>query len=55
MNKNPEIVQRIYNAIFASVCQICLTRTERPGKKSTWINDLNHKHQEELSREVDKM
>ena len=25
------------------------------GKKSTWINDLNHQHQKELSRVVDKM
>ena len=42
--KFPEKVEIIYNAIFVSVCQICLTRTKRPGKKSAWINDLNHKH-----------
>ena len=53
--KFPEIVQRIYNAIFVSVCQICLTRTKRPGKSSTWINDLNHQHQKELSKIVGKM
>ena len=53
--KFPEIVQRIYNTIFVSVCQICLTRTKRPGKNSTWINDLYHEHQKELSKVVDKM
>ena len=53
--KFPEIVQQIYNVIFVSVCQICLTRTNRPGKNSTWINDINHQHQNELSRVVDKM
>ena len=30
--KFPEIVKGIYNAIFVSVCQMCLTRTKRPGK-----------------------
>ena len=50
-----EIVQRIYNAIFVSVCRISLTRTKRPGKNSTWINDLNHQHQKELSKVVNKM
>ena len=30
--KFPEIVQRINNAIFVSVCQKDLTRTKRPGK-----------------------
>ena len=53
--KFPEMVQQIYNAVFVSVCQICLTRTNRPGKNSTRINDLNHQHQKELSRVVDKM
>ena len=53
--KFPEIVHRIYNAIFVSGCQICLTRTKRPGKNSTQINDLNHEHQKELSKIVDKM
>ena len=49
-----EIVQRIYNAIFVSVCQICLTRTKRPGKNSTWINDLNHEHQKNYQRQSTK-
>ena len=40
--KFPEIVQRIYYAIYVSVCQICLIRARRPGKNSTWINDLNY-------------
>ena len=53
--KFPEIVQTIYNAIFVSVCQICLIRTKRSGKNSTWINDLNPEHQKELSKVVDKM
>ena len=26
-----------------------------PGKNSTWINDLNHEHQKELSKVVNKM
>ena len=43
-----EIVQRIYNAVFVSVCQICLTRINRPGKNSIWINDSSHEHQKEL-------
>ena len=30
-------------------------KNKKPGKNSTWINDLNHKHQEELSRVVHKM
>ena len=51
----PEIVQWVYNAIFVSVCQIYLTRTKRPGKNSTWINDLNYQHQKELSRVVNKV
>ena len=53
--KFPEIVQRIYNAIFVSVYQICVTRINRPGKISTWINDSNHEHQKELSKVVNKM
>ena len=53
--KFPEIVQRIYNAIFVSVCLICLTRTKRPGENSTWINKLNTEHQKEQSKVVDKM
>ena len=53
--KFPEIVQRIYNAKLISVCQICLTRTRRLGKKSTRYSDLNHKHKEELPRIVHKM
>ena len=53
--KFQQIVQRIYNAIFVSVCLICLRRTKRPGKSSTWINNLNHKHQNELSKVVGKM
>ena len=53
--KFPEIVQRIYNAIFISVCQICLTKTKKTGKKPTWYNDLNHKHKEELSTVVHKI
>ena len=36
-------------------CLLVLTRTKRPGKKSRWINDLNHQHQKELSRVLDKM
>ena len=48
--KFPEIGQRIYNAIFVSVCQICLTRKKRPGKNSTWINDLNHEHKRNYQR-----
>ena len=53
--KFPEIVQRIYNAIFASVCQIYLTRTKRQGKNSTWVNDLFPEHQKEQSKVVHKM
>ena len=53
--KFPEVVQRIYNAIFVSVCQICLTRTKRPGKNSIWINDLDHEHQKEPSKVDNKM
>ena len=53
--KFPEIVQRIYNAIFVSVFQICLTRTKRSRKNSACINDLNHEHQKELSKVVNKM
>ena len=30
--KSPEIVQQIYNSIFVSVCQICLTRTKDTKK-----------------------
>ena len=48
--KFPEIVQRIYNAIIVSVCQICPTRTKRPGK-----DDFNYEDQKELSNVVDKM
>ena len=48
--KFPEIVQRIYHAIFVSVCQICLTRMKRPGKNSTWINDLNHENKMNYQR-----
>ena len=53
--KFPEIAQGIYNAIFVSVYEICLTRTKRPEKNSTWINDLNHQQQKGLSKVVDKM
>ena len=53
--KDSEIAQRIYNAIFVSVCQICLIRTKRPGQNSTWINDLNHEHQKEFSKVFDKI
>ena len=52
--KFSEIVQRINNALFVSVCQICPTRTKRPGKNSTWINDLNREHQKDLSKIVHK-
>ena len=38
-----------------SVCRICFTRTNRPGKNSTWIYDLNHQHQKELSKVVNKI
>ena len=40
--KFPEIAQRIYNATFVGVFQICLTRIKISGKNSTWINDLIH-------------
>ena len=53
--KFPETVQIIYNAKFVSVCQIYLRRTKRPGKNSTWINDLNHEHKKERSKVVNKM
>ena len=53
--KFTEIVQRIYNALFVSVCRISLTRTKRPEKNSTWISDLNHQHQKDLSKVVSKM
>ena len=36
-DKFPEIVQRIYNAIFVSLCKVSLKRTNRPGKNSHWI------------------
>ena len=29
-------------------------KKKRPGKNSTWINDLNHEHQKELSKVVNK-
>ena len=48
--KFPEIVQRIYNAIFVSACQICITRTKRPGENPPWSNDLNHEHQKNNQR-----
>ena len=50
-----EKVQRIYNAIFVSVYQLCLTRTKGLGENSTWINELNQEHQKELSKAVGKM
>ena len=46
--KFPEAVQRIYNTLFVSVCRIYVTRTKRPGKNSTWINDLNHEHKKTI-------
>ena len=53
--KFPEIVQRIYNAIFVNAFQICLIRTKKIGESSTRIHNLNHEHQKELSKIVNKM
>ena len=40
----------IYLLVFAKYVE-----QKRPGKYSTWINDLNHEHQKKLSKVVDKM
>ena len=53
--KFPEIVQRIYNAIFVQCLLNMSNMNKKTGKKSTWINDLNHEHKKELSKVVDKM
>ena len=39
--KFAEIMQRIYNAIFVSLRKVLLKRTNRPGKSSHWVKDLN--------------
>ena len=39
--KFAEIVQRIYNATFVSLRKVSLKRTNRPGKNSNWVKDLN--------------
>ena len=53
--KFPEIVQRIYNAIFVSLCKVSLKRTNRPGKNSHWIKDLSKQDQQEISANYFKM
>ena len=54
-DKFPEIVQRIYNAIFVSLCKVSLKRTNRPGKNSDWIKDLSIRDQQEISSNYFKM
>ena len=54
-DKFPEIVQRIYNAIFVSLCKVSLKRTNRPGKNSHWIKDLSLQDQQKLSANYFKM
>ena len=54
-DKFPEIVQRIYNAIFVSLCKVSLKRTNRPGKNSHWIKDLSIRDQQEISANHFKM
>ena len=39
--KFAEIVQRIFKAIFVSLCKVSLKRTNCPGKNSYWVKDLN--------------
>ena len=53
--KFPEIVQRIYNAIFVSLCKVSLKRTNRPGKNSHWIKDLSIRDQQEILANYFKM
>ena len=53
--KFPEIIEKIYNAIFISVCQIYPTRMRRSGENSTWINDLFPEYQKEMSKVVNRM
>ena len=47
--KFAEIVQRIYNAIFVSLCKVSLKRTNCSGKNSHWVNDLNIQDRKDLS------
>ena len=47
--KFAEIVHRIYNAIFVSLCKVLIKRTIRPGKTSHWVKDLNSQDQKDLS------
>ena len=48
-------MQRIYNAIFISLCRVSLKRTKRPGKNSHWVKDLNIQDQKDLSSYYCKM
>ena len=48
-------MQIIYNAIFVSLCKVSLKRTNRPGKTSHWLKDLNIQDQKELSTYYHKM
>ena len=43
------IVQRIYNAIFISLCKVSLKRTNCSTKNSHWVKDLNIQEQKDLS------
>ena len=53
--KFAEIVRRIYNSIFVSLCKVSLKRTNRPRKNSHWIKDLNIHDQKDLSSYYCKM
>ena len=44
-----EIVQRIYNAMFVSLCKASLKRTNYPEKNSHWVKDLNVQDKKDLS------
>ena len=61
-NKNPqtqekfvELVQRIYNAIFVGLHNVSLKGTNRPGKNSHLVKDLNIQDQKDLSTYYCKM
>ena len=48
-------MQRIYNAIFVSLCKVSLKRTNRPGKNLHWVKDFNIQDQKDLSIYYHKM
>ena len=52
--KFAEIVQRIHNAIFVSLYNVSLKRTNCPGKNSHWLKELNIQDQKDLSSYIVK-